>query len=71
MFPQLLSGPLVEYGEVRKSLSTRECSAKSIQEGLKVFTVGLAAKVLLADRIGLLWQEVQVTGFESISTPLA
>lgn len=71
MFPQLLSGPLVRYGEVREKLTVREFSARSVQEGLKVFTMGLAAKVLLADRIGLLWQEVQVTGFESISTPLA
>ena len=71
MFPQLLSGPIVGYGELRKNMASREFSAKGIQEGLKVFTMGLAAKVLLADRIGLLWQEVQVTGFESISTPLA
>lgn len=71
MFPQLLSGPIVRYKEVRKDIVSREFSAKGVQEGLKVFTVGLVAKVLLADRIGLLWQEVQVTGFESISTPLA
>lgn len=71
MFPQLLSGPIVSYGEVRKSLTDREFSGRTIQEGLKVFTVGLAYKVLLADRLGLLWQEVQITGFESISTPLA
>lgn len=71
MFPKLLSGPIVEYGEVREQLTDRKYTAEGIQEGLKVFTVGLAAKVLLADRIGLLWQEVQVTGFESISTPLA
>lgn len=71
MFPQLLSGPLVGYGEMRGSLARREFSAKGVQDGLKVFAMGLAAKVLLADRIGLLWQEVQVTGFESISTPLA
>ena len=71
MFPQLLCGPIVDYREVRESLRSREFTIKGIQEGLKCFTMGLAAKVLLADRIGLLWQEVQVTGFESISTPLA
>lgn len=71
MFPKLLSGPIVEYEEVREQLAVREFKAEGIQDGLKVFTLGLAAKVLLADRIGLLWQEVQVTGFESISTPLA
>lgn len=71
MFPQLLCGPIVDYREVRESLRDREFTAKGIQDGLKCFTMGLASKVLLADRIGLLWQEVQVTGFESISTPLA
>lgn len=71
MFPQLLSGPLVGYGKLRKSLRQRDFSVTGVQEGMKIFTMGLASKVLLADRIGLLWQEVQVTGFESISTPLA
>ena len=71
MFPQLISGPLIGYGELRDSLYKRKIDAAGLQEGLKVFTVGLAFKVLLADRLGFLWQEVQVTGFESISTPLA
>ena len=71
MFPQLISGPIVHYGEVRDSLKQRGFTAEGVQDGLKVFTVGLVLKVLLADRIGLLWREVQVTGFESISTPLA
>ncbi len=71
MFPQLISGPIVMYGEVRDALQERKFTAEGIQEGLKVFTAGLAAKVLLAERIGILWQEVQVTGFESISIPLA
>ena len=71
MFPQLTAGPIVKYGEVRKELKDRECTPAGIQEGLGTFILGLAYKVLLADRIGLLWHEVQVTGFESISTPLA
>lgn len=71
MFPQLISGPIVNYGEVREALWDRKMSGETIQEGLKVFTMGLGAKVLLADRIGLLWREVQVTGFESISTQLS
>lgn len=71
MFPQLVSGPIVSYGEVEASLADRKFTAEGIQDGLKVFTLGLVSKVLLADRIGLLWREVQVTGFESISTPLS
>lgn len=71
MFPQLVSGPIVAYNEVRSDLRQREFTAEGVQEGQKLFTVGLVLKVLLADRIGLLWREVQTAGFASISTPLA
>lgn len=71
MFPQLVSGPIVTYGEVREELENRAFTAKGVQEGLKVFTAGLMSKVLLADTFGILWKDVQVIGFESISTPMA
>lgn len=71
MFPQLISGPIVNYGEVSAAMSKRRMTWQNIQNGLKLFTLGLVAKVLIADRIGLLWNDVQVRGFESISTPLA
>ncbi len=71
MFPKLISGPITAYGDVRGCLRRRRFAAENVQNGLKVFTLGLVSKVLLADRLGLLWHEVQVTGYESISTPLA
>ncbi len=71
MFPQLISGPIIRYGEVRPELNKRKFTSKTIQDGLKVFTMGLAAKVLLADTIGLLWKDAEIKGFESISTQLA
>ena len=71
MFPQLVSGPIVNYSEVEEQLTHRIITAAGIQDGLKVFTMGLASKVVLADRIGLLWNHVQMTGYRSISTPLA
>ncbi len=71
MFPQLVCGPIINYGQVRDALGSRRYTIRGIQEGLKVFTLGLAAKVLLADTIGLLWQDVESRGFESISTQLA
>ena len=71
MFPKLISGPIANYDEVSAELSERTLTAKGFQDGLKLFVVGLSAKVLLADRVGILWHEVQVTGFESISVQLA
>ena len=53
MFPQLISGPIVRYGEVSDSLRQRRFSLETLEEGMKVFTVGLAFKVLLADRLTL------------------
>ena len=71
MFPQLLSGPITRYDQIADRLSDRRFHAGTIQEGLKLFSLGLAAKVLLADRAAILWNEVQTTGVESITTPLA
>lgn len=71
MFPKLVSGPIVSYDEVEKELGSRSFTLEKFQSGLQLFTMGLMAKVLLADRVGLLWNEVEVTGFASVSTPLA
>ena len=71
MFPQLTSGPVVYYSEVEHDLANRRCSMKLADEGLKQFVIGLAFKVLLADQAALLWNDIQVRGFVSISTPLA
>ena len=71
MFPKLISGPITRYGDISDSLTERTFTVRGLEDGMKLFILGLAAKVLLADRVGILWHEVQVTGFESISTPLA
>ena len=71
MFPQLVAGPIVNYTEVREHLSKRTLTYEAFEDGLRVLVLGLAAKVVIADRIGLLWNQIQTIGFSSISTPLA
>ncbi|MCH5275618.1 MAG: MBOAT family protein [Lachnospiraceae bacterium] len=71
MFPQLTSGPIVRYEEISEVLKTPKMKAEDFDGGLKTFVCGLALKVLLADRLAILWHEIQTTGFISISTPLA
>ena len=71
MFPKVTSGPIVNYGTMEAAIRQRSMTASGIQDGCKILTLGLASKVLLADRLGLLWHQVQTTGYESISTPLA
>lgn len=71
MFPQISSGPIVYYSEVSGALSDRKTSLEDLDAGLKTFVYGLCLKTLLADRLAILWHELQTTGFVSISTPLA
>lgn len=71
MFPQLIAGPIINYTEVSHCLKKRHVTAMDFENGLKTLTIGLAAKVIVADRIGTLWNSIQMIGFESISTPLA
>lgn len=71
MFPQLIAGPIVNYHLIQEQLHKRKHSMIKVESGLKVFALGLAYKVLLANRVGHLWTEVTAIGYESISTPLA
>lgn len=71
MFPQLVAGPIINYSEVRMRLNDRTVTLKRFEDGLKTLIIGLGAKVIVADRIGLLWNNIQGIGFSSISTPLA
>lgn len=81
MFPQVVQGPVMRYRDALKGLEgeksagsfkQRFCScAARLESGMKKLVIGLSAKVLIADRLGILWNDIQTIGFESISTPLA
>ena len=71
MFPQITSGPIMRYEDASGSLRGERVLPEQFAEGLRLLVLGLAAKVLLADRLGILWNDIRTIGFESISTPLA
>ena len=70
MFPQVVSGPIMRYQEGEFELP-KECGMEQFEDGLKYFVLGLGMKVLLADKLAILWKDLQMIGFQSISTPLA
>ncbi|MDD3368298.1 MAG: MBOAT family protein [Lachnospiraceae bacterium] len=71
MFPQLIAGPIVTYPAIAWELQDRKLTLEKMEDGLHIFVLGLASKVLLANRIGILWHQVETIGFDAISTPLA
>ena len=73
MFPQLIAGPIVKYSQIEKQLHSpnTRIDLNRIDEGIKLFVIGLAKKVLIANNIGALWTEVTQLGYSEISTGLA
>jgi alginate O-acetyltransferase complex protein AlgI len=71
MFPQLIAGPIVIYKDVEKQLRERKVDGDSLKYGILRFTLGLAKKVLLANNIGALWEQVKGMPVEQLSVATA
>lgn len=71
MFPQLIAGPIVRYTDVQDDLRDHHGSIEDVSYGCKRFCVGLAKKVLLANNLGLLWEETAALGAENLSMLMA
>ncbi|MBQ6806736.1 MAG: MBOAT family protein [Lachnospiraceae bacterium] len=71
MFPQLIAGPIVKYEEVAKHMKQRHISVRNLESGLKLFSIGLGYKVLLANQIGTLWNTLMTAGAGNLSVPAA
>lgn len=59
LFPQLIAGPIVQYKTVDEQINNRRTTWQSFSYGVVRFVTGLGKKVLLANNIGLLWEEIQ------------
>ena len=76
-FPQLIVGPIVRYRDMAQTLHTGKgrCTLQKAEDGAILFVFGLAKKVILADSIGMLWQDIIAPdggiGLANASTPLA
>ena len=71
LFPQLIAGPIVKYTDINATLKNRKIDISQIQEGIRLFILGLGSKVLIANNIGALWSEIEGKGFSEIGTIMA
>ena len=58
LFPQLIAGPIVRYTQVAKQLAHRRLSWVTSAKGLERFFIGLAKKVLIADQLGYVADQI-------------
>ncbi len=59
LFPQLIAGPIVMYVDVEHQLTHRQENWSMFTRGVKLFMVGVAKKVLIANQMGNLWAELK------------
>ncbi len=71
LFPQLIAGPIVKYSDISNELKSRKINLSQIEDGIRLFIMGLGSKVLIANNIGALWTEVESLDLSIVSTPLA
>lgn len=81
MFPQIISGPIARFSYVENNPMWLKAEGvkkerlfkilTQIEEGLKLMACGLFMKTIIADHLAVLWSDIKVIGYESISTPLA
>lgn len=52
-FPQLIAGPIVKYHDVETEINNRKQTPEEIGKGIRRFIAGLSKKVLIANTMGL------------------
>ena len=71
MFPQLIAGPIVRYKTIEQELKSPAISVENFSEGITRFVVGLGKKVLIANSIGRVWDEISGASASDLSTATA
>lgn len=70
MFPQLIAGPIVVFSQVAEELRSRKVTLSDVEDGLATFIIGVGSKVLIANNVGALWDDIGAIGYSNASMGL-
>lgn len=70
LFPQLVAGPIVRYKTINEELEKRQPNIEKISYGTSRFIIGLSKKVLIANNLGLLIDNLNNINTTTLSTIL-
>ena len=65
-FPQLIAGPIVRYADIEKELVNRKTKFDDIYIGIKRFIIGLSKKVLIANNVSFICDNLFSVGIGEI-----
>ena len=71
LFPQLIAGPIIRYNTIAEQLVSRDITAEDRLEGIYRFAIGLGKKVLIANSLALVADEVFAMDYGTLGTGTA
>jgi alginate O-acetyltransferase complex protein AlgI len=71
LFPQLIAGPIVRYHDIAGQLTGRVVTRSRFDRGVSLFVIGLGKKMLIANPMGEVADQIFALPAAELSTPLA
>ncbi|HEY8567282.1 MAG TPA: MBOAT family protein [Beijerinckiaceae bacterium] len=71
MFPQLVAGPIIRFHDIRDEIHQRRVTPDLFTEGVQIFVLGLAQKVLIANVVAQPADQIFALDPGQLSTALA
>jgi alginate O-acetyltransferase complex protein AlgI len=71
LFPHLIAGPILKYHDLYQQIVARQHSWELFNQGWRRFCFGLAKKVLIADELGKVADQIFAMDSLNLSLPLA
>lgn len=71
LFPQIVAGPIVRYEDIQNEIDNRTVTEKMVADGIGRFIIGLGKKVLIANNIGVLWDQIKAMDYGELSAAAA
>ncbi|MGI6227946.1 MAG: MBOAT family O-acyltransferase, partial [Peptococcales bacterium] len=70
LFPQLIAGPIVRYYDIAQQIVNRNTEFKDIYYGIQRFIIGLSKKVLIANKVANVADEIFSMPVEGLTVSL-
>ncbi len=71
MFPQLVAGPIVRYIDIEAKFKERQPNIESISNGVERFMIGFSKKIIIANPLSQIADEIFAMNYADLSTSLA
>lgn len=71
LFPQLIAGPIVKYHDIQAQIDERQASIERVAYGIKRFILGLGKKVLIANTLAAVADDIFALQANDLTTSVA